>query len=149
MQKNNKIKIGIAYSGDKKSNYNDRNINLNKFNVLFGLKNAEFYFLQKQTVKNSKFINLGKYFKDFTDTASAICCMDIVISTDNVILNLAGALGKKTIALFNKETNYRWYKTTGKNVGWYNSVKPIQAEKQNDWDGVLLKVVNEINKFKP
>ena len=147
IRKNNKIKVGIAYTGDRSSNYNDRNIALNKFNVLFGLKNAEFYYLQKEPVKHPGLINLGESFKDFTDTACAICCMDLIVSTDNVILNLAGALGKKTIALFNKETNYRWFKTKGKNVGWYNSVKPIQAEKQNDWDGVLLKVMNTINKL--
>ena len=68
--------------------------------------------------------------------------MDLIVSTDNVILNLAGALGVDTIALFNKETNYRWYQTEGENVGWYKSVKPLQAKKQNCWENVFFELVN-------
>ena len=73
--------------------------------------------------------------------------MDLIITTDNVILNLAGALGVKTIALFNKETNYRWYKTEGENVGWYESVKPLQNEIQNDWNEVFSKLLNLVCEF--
>ena len=65
-----------------------------------------------------------------------------IISTDNVILNLAGALGVDTIGLFNKETNYRWYQTDGENVGWYESVKPLQAKKQNCWENVFFELVS-------
>ena len=46
-------------------------------------------------------INLGKHFKDFSDTAAAIENCDLVVATDSSVLNLAGALGKKTFAIFN------------------------------------------------
>ena len=141
---NPKIKIGIAYSGDKKANYSNRDIDINKFNSILNLPNTEFYYLQKEQITDNRLINLGKYFHDFSDTACAICNMDMVISTDNVILNLAGALGVKTIGLLNKNTNYRWFKTKGENIGWYNSVKPLQAKVQNDWDEVFLDLINEI-----
>ena len=73
--------------------------------------------------------------------------MDIVISTDNVILNLAGALGVKTFGMFNKHTNFRWYKTTGSNVGWYDSVIPFQVEENNCWSDVFSSIVNELSKY--
>jgi ADP-heptose:LPS heptosyltransferase len=81
-------------------------------------------------------------FKDFYDTACAIKNMDLVISTDNVILNLAGALGVKTIGLFNKYTNYRWYKLKGNDTGWYKSVRPIRAKVQDDWEQVFEDLLN-------
>ena len=43
---------------------------------------------------------------------------------------------------FNKETNYRWYQTDGENVGWYKSVKPLLAKKQNCWENVLFELAN-------
>ena len=146
INKNNKFKIGFACSGDKSANYNDRNIDVDKLNVLFGGENTEFYCLQKDEISSDKFISLGRYFGNFSDTACAIMCMDLIISTDNVILNLSGALGVKTLGLFNKETNYRWFRTEGKDVGWYLCVKPIQAQRQNDWYDVLLQAAELIKK---
>ncbi len=89
-----------------------------------------------------KITSIGKTFNNFTDTSAAIKNMDLVITTDNVILNLAGSLGVKTIALFNKETNYRWFKTTGENVGWYNCVKPLQVDYEDNWNSVFSQLVN-------
>lgn len=142
------LKIGIAYSGDKNANYSGRDIDLKKFNIITNLENVNVYSLQVGSeIENPKIIDLGNTFNDFTDTACAIKNMDIVISTDNVILNLAGALGVKTLGLFNKQTNFRWFKTTGENVGWYNSVKPLQACVQDDWTTVFSQVVNILSEY--
>lgn len=129
------FKIGIAYAGDVSANYNSRNIELQNFYDLSKIKGVQLYSLQKNDNNNFPWlISLGNDFNNFSDTAKAIKGMDMVISADNVILNLAGALGIKTIGLFNEQTNYRWYKTEGNNVGWYNSVKPLQCKKQNHWE---------------
>ena len=87
---------------------------------------------------------MGKTFNDFTDTACALKCMDVVITADNVILNLAGALGVKTFAIFNKYPNFRWYKLTGDDVGWYKSVKPFQVNDENHLKEILSKVFSMI-----
>lgn len=144
LESNNKTKIGIANSGSKDSNYKGRDIDLTEFSIL-QKQNLEIFYLQKDiSIDNSNIINLGAEFNDFTQTASAIRNMDLIISTDNVILNLAGALGVKTIGLFNKDTNYRWFKTNGNDTGWYKSVKPLQAQVQNDWTPVMNELANLI-----
>ena len=108
-----------------------------------GIKGIDIYSLQFGIEsKHPEIFDLGLTFKDFTDTAEAIKNMDLVISTDNVILNLAGALGVKTIGLFNKQTNFRWFKLDDDNVGWYKSVKPLQADIQDDWGPVFSELVN-------
>lgn len=140
---NNNLKIGIACAGDKSANYHGRDIDIEKFNILTGIKGIDIYSLQFGIEsKHPEIIDLGLTFKDFTDTAEAIKNMDLVISTDNVILNLAGALGVKTIGLFNKQTNFRWFKLDDDNVGWYKSVKPLQADIQDDWGPVFSELVN-------
>ena len=143
-----KIKVGIAYQGDKSANYNGRDINFTRFNRLFSLEGFEFYSLTKEVVESDKVIALGDTFNDFTDTACAIKNMDIVVSTDNVILNLAGALGVKSYGLFNKHPNFRWYQLKGENVGWYESVQAIQVEENNCWTTVFSELINLLCEYR-
>lgn len=149
IKKSDNLKVGIAYCGDKNSNYNGRDIELNRFKNLLNIEGVDFYSLQVNSEDESDYniFRLGSTFRDFTDTACAIKNMDIVVSTDNVILNLAGALGVKTYGLFNSYTNYRWYKLSGTDVGWYRSVEPIQADEANCWRDVFGKLVKNILKF--
>jgi hypothetical protein len=51
-------------------------------------------------------------------------------------------LGVKTYGLFNKHANYRWYKLSGDNVGWYDSVMPLQVEESNCWSEVFSELIN-------
>ena len=90
--------------------------------------------------KDVSIIDLGSHFKNFSDTANVISGLDLVITTDNVILNLAGALGKKTFGLFNTYPNFRWFSLDGDDVVWYKSVKPFQCRKENDWDSIMEEV---------
>ncbi len=154
IKNNNKIKIGLAYHGTKDSIQTYRDIKPKKFLPIFQMKGVEFYSFQadeyseqlKEVDKSIKIYNLAKHFKDFEDTACAMKCMDLIISTDNVVMNLAGALGVKTYGLFNVFTESRWYKTTGDDIGWYKSVKPFQAKTFNDWTNLIKDVKSSIEK---
>lgn len=142
------LKVGIAYSGDKSANYFGRDIDLNKFNVLTDIKGIDFYSLQVGIDENNpKVESLGSTLQNFTDSACAIKNMDLILTTDNVILNLAGALGVKTIGIFNKPTNFRWFELKEDNVIWYESVKPIQVDYKDNWNFVFSKLVNILSEF--
>ena len=90
-------------------------------------------------------VNLAGTFVDFSDTAAALTNMDLVISSDNVILNLSGALGIKTFGLFNEQYEYRWFDLP-ESSGWYNSITPFVAKKQNDWAEVIERVCDALPK---
>lgn len=144
----NKIRIGISTQGASDANYNERNLDISNLKFLTENKKLELYSLQKDNKTAIEGITpLGETFGNFTDSACAIKSMDLIISTDNVILNLAGSLGVKTIGLFNLQTNYRWYKTTGSDTGWYKSVKPLQNKIQNDWSETLRELNNIVSQF--
>lgn len=153
---NDKIKIGLSYHGTKQSNSTYRDIKVKEFLPLFRLENVEFYSFQADEYaeeleglpKDVEVKNLGKIFKNFEDTACAIESMDCVITTDNVVMNLAGALGKKTFGLFNVFPESRWYKTEGDDIGWYKSVKPLRAKNYNEWTPLIETLKNEIEKIK-
>jgi hypothetical protein len=146
IKNSDKLKIGIAYHGDKSANYNGRDINFEQLKPLFEIENIDFYSLQVTEDEEDGIISLGKSFKDFADTACAIKNMDMVITTDNVILNLSGALGVKTFGLFNNLTNFRWYNLSS-DVGWYTSVKPFQVKFGQNWDFVISEVLTELKKL--
>ena len=143
LNKSNRIKVGICLHGNKNANYKGRDLELSKMQELFNLKDVEFYLLtEDKETEIQNLIPLGETFETFTDTACAVKNMDVVLSTDNVILNLAGSLGVKTLGLFTKYPNFRWFKLSENDVGWYKSVRPVQIE---DFDCNSALVSNLIN----
>ena len=136
LTKSDNLKVGIAYKGSKSANYHGRDIEVEELKSLFDIEGTEFYSFTMENVRFENLNLLGESFNDFEDTACALKNMDVVISTDNVILNLAGALGVKTYGLFNEYPNFRWFKLSGADLGWYSSVKPYQIT-----DKILLNEV--------
>jgi len=149
-----KIKIGLAYEGHNVSQELNRDIKLTEFLPILQMDNVDVYILQHEDTnkqienlpKECNIINIGKDFTTFEDTAAALKNMDLVITTDNVILNLAGALGIKTYGLFNKFTEYRWFDLTKDHVGWYKSVKPYQTKEIDNWTDIILQIKKELSK---
>ena len=148
----NKFKIGLAFEGVKSNN--KRDIPIKNLKLLDSLDNVQFYCLSKdinddklKCFKRNKIINIAKNFSDFSDTAAAIENTDLIISSDNCILNLAGAMGKKTIGIYNYHYEFRWYNLSGEDCGWYKSVKPIVNNEYNNWDLSIKKAINEVNKI--
>lgn len=149
---NNVYKIGIAYSGDVSANYGGRDIELKEFYSLAKINGVQLYSFQvgeaakalNDVQSDINIIDLGKSFDDFLDTANALASMDLFVTTDNVLLNLAGALGVKTFGIFNKYPNYRWFDLSGNDVVWYKSVKPFQCVTENDWSEVMKRVITNV-----
>lgn len=143
----NLLNVGLAYSGDTNANYNGRDIELRMFYDLAEDPKIRLYSFQagkaaeqlNDIPNDISIIDLGRHFKDFSDTANAVAGMDLIISSDNVILNLAGAMGKRTYGIFNKYPNYRWFDLSRENVVWYDSVKPFSCENENDWRSAISK----------
>ena len=143
--------IGIFWDSQKVREW-QRNVDLAIFAPIGKIKNVQLYSLdiEKEDAEldifddKTKIINLGKYFKDFSDTAAAIENCDLIIATDSSVLNLAGALGKKTFGIFNQFPEWRWFQLNGDNVGWYKSVKPFQAKVQNNFEPIINQICSEI-----
>lgn len=144
-------KIGIAWHGALEGLKN-RNIPLSSFYPLAKLENVKVYSLQKgfdEDLKNVpqdiKIEDLGKTFNDFSDTAAAMENMDLIISTDNVIANLAGAMGKRTFLMLFEDTDWRWFYDKER-TPWYNCVKLFRGK--NRPDGINEVIQNIIEAIK-
>ena len=153
---NDKIKIGIAYEGTMASKETNRDIPLEYLYPLMELPDVDVYSFQVDDLtrqmdripQTAKLIRLGKTFNDWEDTACAMNCMDVMVTTDNGVMNLAGALGIKTFGIFNRVTEWRWFSTDGDDIVWYKSIKPFQCPTSDDWDTPVNAIMKEIDKMR-
>lgn len=152
---NKTFKIGVAYEGSASSAETQRDIPLSQYYQLMQLPNVTVYCFQvddmnkqmDQVPEGLNYVKLGSTFKNWEDTACAMKCMDLMITTDNGVMNLAGALGVKTFGLFNSITEWRWFKTEGEDIAWYKSIKPFKCPSHNLWDVPMAHVMEEVKKL--
>ena len=153
---NDKFKIGIAYEGTMASKETNRDIPLEYLYPLMELPDVEVYSFQVDDLTRqmdrippeAHLIRLGKTFKDWEDTACAMNCMDLMVTTDNGVMNLAGALGIKTFGIFNRVSEWRWFKTDGDDIAWYKSIKPFTCPTSDDWDTPVNRILEEVDKLR-
>lgn len=136
------LKIGIAWEGNPDHTNNaERSCPLALFKPLAA--HAKLYMLQQginepELAANCEDLLLyGMELKDFTDTARLVNSMDLVVSVDTAAVHLAGAMGKKTIALLSNPCDYRW-----RVRNWYSSVQGLQQKEPGNWEEVFERVLS-------
>ena len=152
INKNDKLKIGIAYEGTLASKETNRDIQLEYLYPLMRLPDVEVYCFQVDDLtrqmdripEDTNLIRLGKTFHNWEDTACAMNCMDLMVTTDNGVMNLAGALGIKTFGIFNTISEWRWFKTEGEDIAWYKTIKPFRCPTSDDWEVPVNNILKEI-----
>ena len=155
IKRNKKFKVGFAFEGSQASLETKRDIPVELFYPLMKMKDVDMYCFQvgdiyeqlNKVPRTCKFIRLADTFKNWEDTACALKNMDLIITSDNGVMNLAGALGAKTFGVFNSMTEWRWIKTQGDDIAWYKSVKPFQCPSTNDWASAMEEVTEEVKKL--
>ena len=155
IEDNGKLRIGIAFEGTMASKETDRDIPLQFLYPLMQMPEVDVYSFQVEDLSrqmdrippSANLIRLGSTFKNWEDTAAAMMNMDLMVTTDNGVMNLAGALGVKTFGLFNTITEWRWFKTTGNDIAWYKSIRPFQCPTSKDWGTPMKQVIEEVEKL--
>ncbi|HWC62045.1 MAG TPA: tetratricopeptide repeat protein [Rhizomicrobium sp.] len=142
-------RIGLAWSdatGDRDEDDPDRSIPLAHFLPLLG-QEAEWFSLQKDDPAGgeewSGLVSFGDKLRDFADTAALIEQMDLVISADNDVGHLAGALGKPLWLLLPFKPDWRW-QLNREDSPWYGSARLFRQEKRDDWEPVFEKLKREL-----
>lgn len=144
------FKVGISWQGAP-AGLPERNMDLLDLAPVLNLSNVQIYSFQKGLGLSSALplfqdlnvIDLGSTFEDFYDTACALKSMDLFITTDNCLANLAGAMGVRTFLLLSKVPEFRWMNSRDKTV-WYDSIQIFRQEKFNDWSDCVFRIKNLI-----
>jgi tetratricopeptide (TPR) repeat protein len=144
--------IGIACSGNR-SHPNDRNrsMPLDALAPLHG--KAQLFLLQtglgdadEAHLRTSPIRDLRADLADFSDTAAAMHCMDLVISVDTALVHLAGALGKPAWILLAFESDWRWM--LGRtDTPWYPAARLFRQPRPGAWAAVVREVARALDGF--
>ena len=149
---NDKLKIGIKWQGNTYYD-KDRVLPVEKFDELISLEGTQFYSFQTfegaesidRLENKSKIINIGDEFLNFSQTASAMMNLDLVICNDTSLAHLAGALGIPCFIMLPYETNWRWHDDMS-HCDWYDSVKLFRKNSPDSWDELFNRVKAELVK---
>ncbi len=146
----NKKKLGIFWQGNPTILAN-RSISIEYFTSLFTLNSYQLYSFQiskidyksEELKKKLPIVNLAPYISNYSDTAALLHNMDLLITIDSSIANLAGALGIKTYLLLPYDSEWRWFNDT-ESTPWYDSVRIFKQRIPNDWAEVIQRVKHEL-----
>ena len=139
-----KLNVGICWGGNK---YNRRDrlrsMPRQKIESLIENKKTNFYSLQtKDNEGLEEYDNVFvSEFKDFVDTAKLIKKLDLGISVDTAVLNLAGCMGKPIWLMTqkaDKRVNFLWVTPEKGLSAWFENSRMFGAEE--DWDGAVEEV---------
>lgn len=148
-----KLKVGLCWEAGSAGirTMINRTINIKCFDELLNLEKAQIYSFQvDDTLKGCEqypqMINLGKEFKDFSDTAKALMAMDVLVTVDTSVAHLAGALGVKTFLLLPYATDWRWF-DDNKTTPWYKSVEIFKQTDGISWEKPIAEIVERVKKL--
>lgn len=149
---NAKTKVGFCWEAGSAGirTMINRTINIKFFEKMLNLDNIQVYSFQVDDTLNGnemypQMINLAKDFKNFSDTASAIKAMDLVVTVDTSVAHLAGALGVKTFLMLPYATDWRWFSDV-KKTPWYASIEIFKQQDHISWEKEIDEIVERINK---
>lgn len=155
-----KPKIGISWKGGtKKTNVNNRIIDLEKWLPIFNAMDADFISLQytedaKEQVEQfekdtgKKIYHWQDMLNDYDETAGLVSNLDLIISVPQSVVHLAGALGVPTWQLTPKKAMWQMG-VYGHNMPWYNCVKNYWQDQTETWEPVIKKVSEDLCNLLP
>ena len=159
---NNIYKIGICWAGSPVNPRDkERSCHLHYFKNIMNVPNVKLFSLQKDLrlrvwpyekdpvdlsdCKEIKLIDMSPFMNSWSNTASIIDGLDLIISVDTSILHLACALGKKTYGIVPYAPDWRWGLVSNKSI-WYPNLTLFRQKEPDDWGSVFFEIENRLSK---
>jgi tetratricopeptide (TPR) repeat protein len=112
-------------------------------------KNADIYYIDKETKDDPRVINLSSRIQSWEDTLDFIDQMDCIVSSCTSLVHAAGAIGKTTFVAVPIAEYYIW--TTVKRDGsspWYGDNFYVARQTQvRNWSEPLLDIGERVHKL--
>jgi tetratricopeptide (TPR) repeat protein len=148
------LRVGIAWRGGSlRSRQFTRSIALPQWLPLLRQRGAAFYALQygdtaaelaqMHAQHGVSVRHLGNASDDLDELAAIISALDLVVSVDNTIAHLAGALGQTVWTLLPFSTEWR-YPRSGEAMPWYPSARLFRQIQPLDWMPVMERAVHAL-----
>jgi hypothetical protein len=144
-----KFKIGIKCSGNPYFAQDEyRKIPIEKM-LAYLPKNAEIYYIDKETANRPGVIDLSDRIESWEDTLDFIEQMDCIVSSCTSLVHAAGAMGKTAFVIVPIAEYYIW-STTSKTTRspWYGDNFQVHKQtKVRSWDEPLSAVRDQLQRL--
>ena len=150
--------VGISWKSIKSLHTQKKSLSLKEFGTLFKDLDIVLLNLQYGDVDNEikeftkstgiEVLQCGSVDnrEDLDGLAALIELCDLVVSTSNVTVHLAGALGKETWVLLPYVANFWWLLDRTDSI-WYPTLRLYRQKKFQDWGNVLFTVTTDLSNF--
>jgi ADP-heptose:LPS heptosyltransferase len=147
------LRVGLAWAGNPRyKGDRQRSMQLATLLPLLRTRGVTFISLQKGPAAAQLAALPGNVFlwdgssrdRDLAETAALVAGLDLVISSDTSIAHLAGAMGKPVWIILPHLADWRWMEQT-ETTPWYPTARLLRQSKPGDWDGVVERVIEELN----
>jgi tetratricopeptide repeat protein len=145
------LRVGIIWSGSVTFAANSvRALSLRMLLRAISMPGVQLFSLQKgppqsdlAKIADHDITDFGDLLGDFSDTASAISRLDLVIMIDSSVAHLCGAMGKPVWVLLNSPSYWLWMQDRTDSP-WYPSMRLFRAKQFGEWSGVLDQIATEL-----
>ena len=144
-------RVGLVWSGSAKLRNDRRSMPLAQIVPLLSPW-AQWVSMQKDVPEEDAALlasrtdlrHVGGALDDFAETAAVLTLMDLVVTVDTSVANLAGAMGKPVWILlpFNPH-DWRWM-LERRDSPWYPTARLFRQPSPGDWESVIARVREEI-----
>jgi ADP-heptose:LPS heptosyltransferase len=142
--------IGLNWRSFRNKYANEKSMGLLDMAPFFNLPGCTVVNLQYGDVKDEirAAEAAGLYFnkavtidltKDIDGVASLVDACDVLVSTSNTTVHIAGALGKPVLLMLPYRSGKLWYWSEAKGEGslWYPSIRTFHQNAQGDWASTI------------
>lgn len=145
-----RFKVGLAWAGGTSDP--KRDCSLAALGPLAAAFNTVFVSLQKGEAAaqaanpppGMELLDMATELHDFTDTATLISRLDLVISVDTSVAHLAGALGKPVWTLLRFAPDWRWLLGRADSP-WYPTMRLFRQSEPGVWRVAIATVARELS----
>jgi tetratricopeptide (TPR) repeat protein len=147
-----RFKVGLVWAGSsERLNDCNRSMTLNDLLPITSLPGLWLASLQIGPAKaqldrlppGTEIVDWTDELKDFADTAALIANLDLIITVDTAVANLAGALGKRVWILLGFVADWRYLLNRGDSP-WYPTARLFRQPAVGDWKTVLDQVIQAL-----
>ena len=148
-------RIGLAWAGNPMHHNNAaRSMRLENLAPLLEIPNTIFFSLQKIIPDQDRnileglsgLVDLSGQMTDFLATSAVVAQLDLVIAVDTAAAHLAGALAKPVWLLLPFSPDWRWLRDRADSP-WYPTMRLFRQPQRNQWEPVIKRVAEELQKF--
>ncbi len=147
-------RIGLVWSG--RTDTVERSYRSIPLSGLLALLDADATFVSLQKFmgradaallkERNDLLDFADELKDFSDTATLISTLDLVISIDTGVAHLAGALAKPVWVLLTHSADWRWLRERDDSP-WYPTARLFRQDGTRAWDGAIARVHAALPEF--